>query len=336
MTLEDQLIDDMTSGKEVSIERALLIVSGCETEEQIAEYTAKVDRIQEDFRRYFDEAAGSNWPKLRQDTADLFDLEKAALLFTYLWETKPNRYNSDFLLKEVIDAQLSEDRNQRVGDCVGLTSLYTVLGLRKGLKLSILCDLEHVLSVLNVNDHKIPIENTIRLGFNHCNPLKHYSEEDLTALVALVLNCRGALKKDGNDPDGAMSDYNNAIRLKPDFAEAFYNRGKLKHESGDKEGAMKDYNIAIGLNPNYAKAYNNRGILKYELGDLKGAMSDYNISIESKQDYALAFGNRGALKQEQGDLKGALDDFRKALEHSPDEYKLSLRYMVSYLEHQLQ
>ena len=36
---------------------------------------------------------------------------------------------------------------------------------------------------------------------------------------------------------------------------------------GDFDGAMFDYNQAIAIRPNYAEAYLNRGMLHYSLGE---------------------------------------------------------------------
>ena len=41
-----------------------------------------------------------------------------------------------------------------------------------------------------------------------------------------------------NDLKGAMADYNKAIELKPDFAEAYTNRGNLKTKMNDLQGAL--------------------------------------------------------------------------------------------------
>ena len=45
-------------------------------------------------------------------------------------------------------------------------------------------------------------------------------------------------------------------------------------------GAMSDYNQAIKLNPKYGLAYRNRGNAKKKKGDLEGAIADYDRAIK--------------------------------------------------------
>ena len=61
------------------------------------------------------------------------------------------------------------------------------------------------------------------------------------------------------DLDEKLRCYSEAIRLKPDYAEAFNNRGNARYAKGDLEGALQDYDEAIRLKPDYADAFNNRG-----------------------------------------------------------------------------
>ncbi|MFM5961714.1 MAG: tetratricopeptide repeat protein, partial [Dolichospermum sp.] len=79
---------------------------------------------------------------------------------------------------------------------------------------------------------------------------------------------------------GNIDDYNLAIKINPNDADAYHNRGNVRSALGDKQGAIDDYNQAIKINPNYALAYNNRGIVRYDLGDKQGAIDDYNQAIK--------------------------------------------------------
>jgi tetratricopeptide (TPR) repeat protein len=114
------------------------------------------------------------------------------------------------------------------------------------------------------------------------------------------------------DVDEKLRFYTEAIRLKPDYADAFNYRGNARCAQGDPEGAIKDYNEAIRLKPDYANAFNNRGNARCAQGDPEGALQDYNEAIRLKPDDAAAFHNRGLARSDKGDLEGAAEDFQQA------------------------
>ena len=133
-----------------------------------------------------------------------------------------------------------------------------------------------------------------------------------------AFNNRGNARGDKGDFGGAIADYNEAIRLKPDYAEAFNNRGVTRLAKGDSEGAIADYSEAIRLRSDYADAFNNRGIARYNKGVFDGAIADYNEAIRLKPDYAEAFNNRGNTRVGKGDLDGAIADYYEAIRIKPN------------------
>jgi tetratricopeptide (TPR) repeat protein len=134
---------------------------------------------------------------------------------------------------------------------------------------------------------------------------------------AAAYNARGVLRKKKSDLDGAMADYNQAIKLDPKFAFAYNNRGNVSRKKGDLNGAVADYDRAIKLNPNYPSPYKNRGYVKFIKGDFDGAMADYNQAIKLSPRYAFAYNDRGIVKEGKGDLDGAIADFNEAIRINP-------------------
>ncbi len=53
--------------------------------------------------------------------------------------------------------------------------------------------------------------------------------------------------------------------MKPDYAEAYYNKGSALDDLNEKEEAIKCFDNAIALKPDYAEAYNNRGSVLNDL-----------------------------------------------------------------------
>jgi tetratricopeptide (TPR) repeat protein len=119
------------------------------------------------------------------------------------------------------------------------------------------------------------------------------------------------------NPDVQVELYSQAIRLKPDYADAFNNRGVTRYDKGDLEGALQDYDEVIRLTPNYAIAFNNRGSARYDKGDLDGALKDYNEALRLKPDHAKAFYNRSLVRKAKGDPSGAQQDYDQAIHLDP-------------------
>jgi tetratricopeptide (TPR) repeat protein len=59
-----------------------------------------------------------------------------------------------------------------------------------------------------------------------------------------------------------MADLNQAIRLNPNFAEAYFLRGSAYGSRGDYARASADLEKALQLNPNHAGARNGLEILR--------------------------------------------------------------------------
>ena len=147
MTLEDKLMDDVRNGKQIDIERALLIASGCETEEKVYEYKTKLNEIEKQFHGY---ASARNVQG---------EVETAKALHEFLWLGK---IEEDYVrecsnLVDMIEV-IMHSQTMGEGDCVGLSSLLGALGARQGLEFTVLYNTIHVLSRLRVGEKVIDIE----------------------------------------------------------------------------------------------------------------------------------------------------------------------------------
>ena len=131
-----------------------------------------------------------------------------------------------------------------------------------------------------------------------------------------LLNNAFALCSSGKctDPQKAIEYLNEAIKLKPDLAEAYNNRGKAYDDLGQHRQAITDYNETIRLKPDLADAYYNRGKAYGDLGQHQQAITDYNDAIRLKPDYAHAYNNRGVAYFMQGNYELGCPDAQKVCE----------------------
>ena len=110
----------------------------------------------------------------------------------------------------------------------------------------------------------------------------------------------------------AIADYSEALRLQPDWAEAYNNRGYALFWNGQGDKALADYNRALALRPLYPYACNNRGVAYMAGGEPALAIADFTRAIELQPLFPQAYRNRGNAYLRQGQLGPALEDFRRA------------------------
>ncbi|WP_162502581.1 tetratricopeptide repeat protein, partial [Treponema endosymbiont of Eucomonympha sp.] len=133
------------------------------------------------------------------------------------------------------------------------------------------------------------------------------------------------------DYDKAIADFGEAVRLKPDYAEAFNNRGCVYGKKGEHDNAIADFDAAIRLKPDYALAFNNRGCVYGNKGDYNNAIADFDATIRLKPDDAGAFNNRGIAYEKKGDYSKAIADFDAAIRLKLDYAKAFHNRGVAYI-----
>jgi tetratricopeptide (TPR) repeat protein len=128
------------------------------------------------------------------------------------------------------------------------------------------------------------------------------------------------------NPEEALTDYSQAVTLRPDDAGASLGRGQVFNELGDFRRALKDLDRAMALMNSVpyaddawkrdfeAFARNGRGAAYAGLGDLFHATREFDTSISLCPENAWVYFNRAKVHQSQGDQKKAVADYRLALE----------------------
>jgi tetratricopeptide (TPR) repeat protein len=136
--------------------------------------------------------------------------------------------------------------------------------------------------------------------------------------------------------DRAIEDFDQSIRLNPNYALAFKGRGNVHLSEGQYDRAIEDFDHVLRLNPNDAWAFAGRGGAYFGKGvtacrqaslppcalaiaQYDRAIGDFNEAIRLNPNgaaAAIAYGQRSIIKAANGDFAGGAADLAKATQLS--------------------
>jgi tetratricopeptide (TPR) repeat protein len=119
--------------------------------------------------------------------------------------------------------------------------------------------------------------------------------------------------------DLARADYERALALDADNAVAHYNLGVLLAQQGRLADAAAHYRAAVSADPEYGKAYNNLGIALAALGEPAQAIAAYDAALHIDPDLAPAHLNLAIALEAAGRSDDALPHYETAARLAPDE-----------------
>ena len=159
------------------------------------------------------------------------------------------------------------------------------------------------------------------------------------------------LREDGKLPE-AIRHYEQALQVKPDYAEAHCNLGNAFSQTGRFQDAIAHYQRALQIRPDYVEAHNNLAFAllrtgkvedaiahleqvvrlspnsaegQYNLanalsqvGRVQDAMGHYEQAVRLKPGFAEAYNGLGVLLDRKGQTQAAISEYLQALRLQPD------------------
>jgi tetratricopeptide (TPR) repeat protein len=128
---------------------------------------------------------------------------------------------------------------------------------------------------------------------------------------------RGDARQMKQEYDQAIADHSEAIRLSPDDVVARYSRGQTWAEKGDYDKAIADFNEALKLDPESVAALNGRGLVWHKKTEYDKAIADFDAALKLDPKSAAVYYNRGLAWQFKNEFTKAVDDFDQAVRLDP-------------------
>jgi tetratricopeptide (TPR) repeat protein len=116
----------------------------------------------------------------------------------------------------------------------------------------------------------------------------------------------------------AIVHFDQALRIRPHYAEAQYNLGHTLSQVGKFEEAIGHYEQALLLKPDDAEAHNDLGTCLSRLGKVQEAIAHHEQALRIKPDYAAAHYNLGIALKQAGRIPEAIEHLEQALRIKPD------------------
>jgi protein O-mannosyl-transferase len=119
--------------------------------------------------------------------------------------------------------------------------------------------------------------------------------------------------------DEAISQYQETVRLKPDHALAHYNLGAAFARKGQSDEAIHQFQEAIRLDPDYTDAHNNLGVALGNKGQTDEAIRQFHETIRLKPDHIDARNNLGVALGKKGQTDEAIRQYQEIIRVKPDQ-----------------
>lgn len=116
----------------------------------------------------------------------------------------------------------------------------------------------------------------------------------------------------------AILNFDRAIDLKSDFADAYRMRARANVSIGKPDNAIPDFTKVMALQPNEATVYVERGFAYLDKKDWGRAIADASHALALNDKLARAYNLRGTAVRAEGHPAQAIADFTRAVELNPD------------------
>lgn len=169
------------------------------------------------------------------------------------------------------------------------------------------------------------MEKEIKEIKNLINNKKFIEAENLARILNtkypqkfLILNLLAISLSFQNKLNEAKKILNNALKLKPDFANGHYNLGNILRDMGNLDEAISSYEKTIKIDSKFFMAFNNLGMILQSLKRYEESIKNYQTAIKIKPDFIEAYNNLGTVLQLLEKFKESSANYNKALKLNPN------------------
>ena len=165
----------------------------------------------------------------------------------------------------------------------------------------------------------------------------NYSHENARTAIANVAKNKfneGNNSYRRRDLEGALSAYEDVLKIDESFYQAHYQIGVILAKMGDRSAAIEHYKKSLDIAPEFYKGYYAMALSQKANGENLGALSSLQSAVEIHPGYDKAYGAMGDIYIIEKQFDKAVNVLNTAIQVNPQYAKgyLSLGIVYSELE----
>lgn len=177
----------------------------------------------------------------------------------------------------------------------------------------------------------IGIFTLFSLGLNKLIELKKFKPIAYSIFVIIIILLSGRTIMRNIDWKNEDNLWIATGKTSPSSPNNHNNLGDVYGRAGDKEKALQEFQTAIALKPNYADAFHNLANTYRELGQNDKALENYQNALKYNPKLWQSYQNIAAIYFGQKEYEGAVEYVQKAITINPKNLNLYLNLGVLYL-----
>ena len=118
--------------------------------------------------------------------------------------------------------------------------------------------------------------------------------------------------------DEAITQYQNALQIRPGYVQAHNNLGKALLQKGKVDEAILQCQQALQINPGYVEAQVNLGNALRQQGKVDEAITQFQHALQINPGYAAAHNNLGKVLLQMGRVDEGITEYQEALRIDPN------------------
>jgi tetratricopeptide (TPR) repeat protein len=116
----------------------------------------------------------------------------------------------------------------------------------------------------------------------------------------------------------SLADFAEAIRMRPNYHQAYRRRGGLQFLTGHTDECLADLQAGLQMNPGDSTALSDLGTYFQRTNRIDAALDYFARALQADPDNFRALNNRSSIRMAQKDYAAARADLERALKISPD------------------